>query len=174
MYRKERIEMRRFLTIGMMAMALLIAIGASTQSVGAVKAPEFKKSPAFTEIGLKLNVSGSITGLQASVDHPDDTKVFLTGYGTLTVDCLDASATLLAQVTASFGSVQGLQYIPDSQLRPSGMSFGVTTASPGLTPAQAGCPADATYTAARDTTYTIARVVVIQGGLILLDQTFSL
>jgi hypothetical protein len=51
----------------------------------------------------------------------------------------------------------------------------VTTAAPGLTPAQAGCPSAATYTAARDTTYTIARVVVIgQGGQIIVDQTFSL
>ena len=50
----------------------------------------------------------------------------------------------------------------------------MTTAAPGLSPEQAGCPAGATYTAARDTTYTIARLVVIQGGDIVLDQTFYL
>ena len=164
--------MRRFLTIGMMAFALLLAIGASVQDAGAAKAPAFKKAPAFTEIGLRLNVSGSITGLDASAEHPDDTKVFLTGYGTLAVDCFDASATLLGSATASFGSVQGLQFVPDSQLRPNGMPVNVTTAAPGLTPEQADCPAGATYTAARDTAYTTARIVVIQGGLIIMDETY--
>ena len=164
--------MRRFLTLGLMALALLLAVGASAQGASAAKAPAFKKAPVFTEIGLRLNASGAIAGLQPAPEHPDDTKVFLIGYGTLTVDCFDPSATLLGEATASFGSVQGLQYVPDSQLRPNGTPVGVTTAAPGLTPEQAGCPGGATYTAARDTTYTTARVVVIQGGLIVLDQTF--
>jgi hypothetical protein len=166
--------MRRFLALGLMALALLLAVGASAQGAAAAKAPAFKKAPTFTEIGLRLNASGTIVGLQPSAEHPDDTKVFLIGYGTLKVDCFDQSATLLGEATASFGSVQDLQYVPDSQLRPSGMPFNVTTAAPGLTPEQAGCPTGATYTAARDTTYTIARVVVIQGGLIVLDQTIYL
>ena len=166
--------MRRFLTLGFMALSLLIAVGASTQGAAAAKAPGFKKDPTFTEIGLRLNVSGTITGLQPSTDHPDDTKVFLTGYGTLKVDCFDPSATLLGEATASFGSVQGLQYVPDSQLRPSGTPFNVTTAAPGLTPEQAGCPSGSTYTAARDATYTTARVVIIQGGLIVMDETLYL
>jgi hypothetical protein len=154
-----------------MTLALLLAVVASAQGATAAKVPAFKKDPVFTEIGLRLNISGSIAGLQPSTEHPDDTKIFLTGYGTLTVDCFDPSATLLGEATASFGSVQGLQYVPDSQLRPSGMPFSVTTAAPGLTPEQAGCPGGATFTAARDATYTVARVVVIQGGLIVLDQT---
>jgi hypothetical protein len=170
----ETPTMRRSLAIGLTALALMLAIGASAHGADAAKAPAFKKAPAFTEIGLRLNVAGSIAGLQPSIEHPDDTKVFLTGYGTLTVECFDPSATLLGEATASFGSVQGLQYIPDHQLRSSGTPFGVTTAAPGLTPEQAGCPSGATYTAARDTTYTTARVVVIQGGLIVLDQTIYL
>lgn len=165
--------MRRYFAIGLIALALLLAVGAA-QGAAAAKAPAFKKAPTFTEIGFRLNVSGSIAGLQASTDNPDDTKAFLIGFGTLTVDCFDASATLLGEATASFGSVQGLQYVPDSQLRTSGTPVGVTTTAPGLTPEQAGCPGGATYTAARDTTYTIARVVVTQGGLIVLDQTFYL
>ena len=165
--------MRRFLALGFMALALLIAVGASAQGAAA-KAPGFKKDPTFTEIGLRLNVSGTVTGLEPSAEHPDDVKVFLTGYGTLKVDCFDSSGISLGEATASFGSVQGLQYVPDSRLRSSGTPFGVTTAAPGLTPAQAGCPGGATYTAARDTTYTIARLVVIQGGLVVLDQTFYL
>jgi hypothetical protein len=155
----------------MLALTLLLAIGASVQNAGAAKAPGFKKAPVFTEIGLKLNVSGSITGLEASAEHPDDTKVFLIGYGTLKVDCFDNSGTSLGEATASFGSVQGIQYVPDSQIRSNGMPVNVTTAAPGLTPQQAGCPAAATYTASRDTTYTIARIIVIQGGLIIMDET---
>jgi hypothetical protein len=166
---------RRYLTLGLMALALLITVGAGPQGAAAAKEPDFKKVPTFTEIGLRLNISGSITGLQAPTEFPDDTKVFLSGYGTLKVDCFDASATLLGEATASFTTVQGLQYIPDSQLRPSGTPFSVTTTAPGLTPEQAGCPSGATYTAARDTTYTIARVVVLgQGGRIVLDQTLYL
>jgi hypothetical protein len=158
------------LTLGLMSLALLVAVGAGLQDAAA-KAPDFKKDPTFTEIGLRLNISGSIAGLQPSAEQPDDTKVFLIGYGTLKVDCFDSASTLLGEATASFGSVQGIQYIPDSQLRPSGTPIGVTTAPPSLTPEQAGCPSGATYTAARDTTYTVARVVVIQGGVIVLDQT---
>ncbi|MFL5762203.1 MAG: hypothetical protein ACJ789_21085 [Thermomicrobiales bacterium] len=166
--------MRRYFTLGLMALALLLAVGASVHDVAAAKAPAFKKAPTFTEIGFRLNASGSITGLEPSAEYPNDTKIFLTGYGTLKVDCFDSSATLLGEATASFGSVQGLQYVPDSQLRPSGTPFSVTTEAPGLTPEQAGCPGGATYTAARETTYTIARMVVIQRGLIVLDQTFYL
>ncbi|CAA9520940.1 MAG: hypothetical protein AVDCRST_MAG73-168 [uncultured Thermomicrobiales bacterium] len=166
--------MRRFLTLGLMALALLLAVDASAQSAAAAKAPAFKKAPTFTEIGLKLNASGAIVGLQPAPEHPDDTKIFLTGHGTLTVDCFDPSATLLGEATASFSTVQGIQYIPDSQLRSSGTTFGVTTAAPGLTPEQAGCPTGATYTAAKDTTYTTARVVVIQDGLTTLNQVFDL
>ena len=166
--------MRRILTLGLLTLALLLMVDASAHGAAPAKAPAFKKTPVFTEIGLRLNVSGSIDNLQPAPEHPNDTKVFLTGYGSLTVDCFDSSASLLGSVTASFGSVQGLQYIPDSQLRPSGTVFGVTTAAPGLTPEQAGCPAGATYTAAKDTTYTTARIVVIQGGQISLDQIFSL
>lgn len=164
--------MRRYLLLGLTALTLLLAIAASAQSAHAAKAPAFKKDPVFTEIGLRLNASGSIVGLQASPDHPDDTKVFLIGYGTLKVDCFDQSGTSLGEATASFGSVQGIQYLADSQLRSSGATFGVTTPAPGLTPEQAGCPSGSTYTAARDTTYTIARVIVIQAGLIVIDQTF--
>ena len=166
--------MRRFLALGLLALALLLAVGAGAQAAAAAKAPAFKKDPTLTEIGLRLNASGAIAGLSPEPAHPDDTKVFLIGYGTLTVDCFDPSATLLGEATASFGSVQGLQYVPDSQLRPSGTAVSVTTAAPGLTPGQAGCPGGATYTAARDTAYTTARVVVIQGGLIVLDQTLYL
>ena len=166
--------MRRYIALGFMALALLLTVGASAQGAAAAKASSFKKDPIFTEIGLRFNVSGTIAGLQPSTDHPDDTKVFLTGYGTLKVDCFDPSATLLGEATASFGSVQGLQYVPDSQLRPSGTPFNVTTAAPGLTPEQAGCPSGSTYTAARDTTYTTARVVIIQGGLIVMDETLYL
>jgi hypothetical protein len=165
--------MRRILSLGLIVLTLLLAMNASPEGALAGKATAFKKAPVFTEIGLRLNASGSIAGLQPSAEHPNDTKIFVTGYGTMTVDCFDPSATLLGQATASFGSVQGLQYVPDSQIR-SGTSFSVTTAAPGLTPEQAGCPAGATYTAARDTTYSTARVVVIQGGLIILDQTFYL
>src|SRR5215213_2401110 len=104
--------MRRFLTLAFVALALLLAAGASAQGASAAKAPGFKKDPAFTEIGLRLNVSGAITGLEASAEYPDDTKVFLTGYGTLKVDCFDSSATNLGEATASFGSVQGIQYVP--------------------------------------------------------------
>lgn len=165
--------MRRFLTIGLMVLTLLLAIQASS-GAAAAKAPAFKKDPAFTEIGLRLNVSGSIVGLDPSADYPNDTKIFLTGYGTLSVDCFDSSGTSVGQAMAPFGSVQGVQYVADSQIRPNGMPVSVTTAAPGLTPQQAGCPSTATYTAARDTTYTIGRVVVIQGGAIILDQTFYL
>lgn len=166
--------MRRPLTLGLLALALLLTVGVGPHGASAAKAPAFKKAPTVTEIGLRLNVSGAITGLQPSVEYPNDTKVFVIGYGTLKVDCFDATGTLLGEATASFGSVQGLQYIPDSQLRQNGTPINVTTAAPGLTPEQAGCPSGATYTAARDTTYTIARVVVIQGGLIVLDQTIFL
>ena len=167
--------MRRILTIGFMASALMIAVGATGQAVEA-KAPAFKKAPTFTEIGMRLNSYGSITGVEASANYPDGTQVLIIAYGTLTVDCYDSVAAPTGVATASFGNVQGLQFIADSQLRPSGMAFSATTAVPSLTPAQAGCPAGSTFTINRDTTYTIARIVVFQeaGGTIVLDQTLNI
>lgn len=165
--------MRRILSLGLIVLTLLLAINAGPEGALAGKATAFKKAPVFTEIGLRLNTSGTIAGLQPSADAPNDTKVFVTAYGTLSVDCHDSSGAIIGHATASFGSVQGMQYVPDSQIR-SGTSVNVTTAAPALTPAQAGCPDGATYTAARDTTYTTARVVVIQAGQFVLDQTFYL
>ncbi len=163
--------MRRILTLGFLALTLMLAIGATVEETSAAKAPAFKKDPTFTVYGMRLNAFGTITGLQPSADYPNDVKIFLIGYGTLKVDCFDSTGTSLGEATASFGSVQGLQYVADSQLRSSGTPVSVSTAAPGLTPEQAGCPSGSTYTAARDTTYTIARIVVIQAGLIVLDQT---
>jgi hypothetical protein len=166
--------MPRFLTIALTVLALMLAVGASAQGASAARTPTFKKAPTFTDFGITLNASGTIAGLQPSTQYPNETKVFLTASGTLTVNCHDTTGSVLGEATVSFGSVQGLQDIRDSEIR-SNTPFSVTTGIPGApTPAQAGCPSGTSYLDFLDATYTIARVVVIQGANIPLDQTFSL
>ncbi|MFL5762228.1 MAG: hypothetical protein ACJ789_21215 [Thermomicrobiales bacterium] len=165
--------MRRVMTLGLMALALLLAVGVSDQVAFATKAPAFKKSPTFTVSELQLSASGTISGLNASTEYPDDTTVFLVAYGSLTVDCFDQFGTLLGDATAPFYGLRGEQLIPDSQIR-SNTQFSLTTPAPSLTPEQAGCPAGATSSTAVDVTYWSASVGVIQGGYIIVGRFYYL
>jgi hypothetical protein len=164
--------MRRVMTLGLMALALLLAVGVGADRAAATKTPTFKKAPTFTEIN-SLNVTGSFSGLQPSTEAPDGTMVFVIGYGEMTVDCFDASNTLLGESTAPFYNLRAELYIPDSQLR-SNTSFSVTTAPAFLTPEKAGCPAGTAYTVSRDVTFFSAHVGVDQGGYIVLQWFYYL
>ena len=165
--------MRRFLTLALTVLALVLAVGASAQGASAARTPTFKKTPSFTEYAYTLNASGTIAGLKPSTQYPNETKVFLDAHGTLTVDCLGSDGTVLGEATVS-AYFQGLQGVRDSEIR-SNTPFSVTTAFPGApTPVQAGCPSGASYIDFRATTFATARVMVFQGGNLLLDQTYNL
>jgi hypothetical protein len=165
--------MRRIMTLGLMALALFLAVGVSADGAASNKAPAFKKTPTFTVDGFSLNASGLISGLNLSAESPDGTMVFLIAYGELTVDCFDSSANLVGEATAPFYGIRGEQFIPDSELR-SHTSFNVTTPAAAMTPDQAGCPTGATYTVPRDVTFWSAHVGVDQGGYIVLGWFYYL
>jgi hypothetical protein len=165
--------MRRVMTLGLMALALFLAVGVSAEGAASDKAPAFKKSPIFTVDGFSLNASGLISGLNPSNESPNDTMVFLIAYGELTVDCFDSSANLVGEATAPIYGIRGEQYIQDSQLR-SHTSFNVTTPAAAMTPDQAGCPTGSTYTVPRDVTFWSAHVGVDKGGYIVLGRFYYL
>jgi hypothetical protein len=165
--------MRRTLTLGLVALALLITAIGGSHSAAAAKAPAFKKVPTFSVVDFQLSATGTISGLDAEPYFPDDTTVFLVAYGALTVECFDQNGTALGEATGSFYGIRGEQVILDSQLR-SNTSFSVTTPAPRLTPEQAGCLAGATSTVAVDVTYWSAQVGVIQAGYIVVDRFYFL
>ena len=146
--------------------------------VGAVAVPlvyaanvHFKKgSPNFSDQGTTLRTCFSITGLGNG-----DVTITVKTTGSATTLCTNQGGNAAPGQNKTPVSPSGQATIPSTQIKNGNLSACVTTTPPPApTAAEAGCPNSNWSASVTDVQFATAEITIVQGGQVVLQQTFNL
>jgi hypothetical protein len=168
--RKEKPSMKKVLDRSMFksVFGLVFALGlvssASAQNV------HFKRTPTFTDIGQQLRATISLAGLGNG-----DVTITLAASGSGTTTCFSPGGNAAPGQNKIAISSTVSATVPSSQIKNGNLQVVLTTPVPATpTPAEAGCPNDNWTVQLNDVSFSTATVSVVQGGVTVLTQTFTL
>lgn len=130
----------------------------------------FKDGPTFTDEGTTLSASGALAGLGNK-----DVTITLTATGTADdITCTNKGGNVAPGQNKPKVTTLGQTSVPVTEVKNGNVAFSVETAEPFVTAKQAGCPNNNWTATVNDVDFTSATITVVQGGKVVLKQTFAL
>jgi hypothetical protein len=127
-------------------------------------------NPTFSDQGTSLKSCFCLSGL-----GNQDVTITIKTSGTATTLCTNQGGNTAPGQNKTPVSPSAQQTFPASEIKNGNLCACLTTAPPpNPTSAQAGCPSSNWSASITDVTFSSAEIIVVQGGKVVLDQTFRL